>query len=51
MVTVATQDEQNTAEAHEEILAGLASERPHSRTRTAEGRAVQWTYDGHGGMA
>lgn len=45
------QDEHDTGEAHEEILAGLASERPHSRTHTAEGRAVQWTYDGRGGMA
>lgn len=44
-------EESETAEAHEEILAGLANERPHSRLRTAEGRPVQWTYDGHGRMA
>ena len=46
------QDEHETGEQHEEILAGLASERAHSRIREANtGRAVQWTYDGHGGMA
>lgn len=45
------QDNHATGEAHEEILAGLASERPHSRIKTASGQPVQWTYDGHGGMA
>ena len=39
------------AEAHEEILAGLASEVPHSRIRQANGMPVQWTYNGDGTMA
>lgn len=47
-----TPDQQAAADQHEEILAGLASERPHSRIREANtGRAIQWTYDGNGGMA
>ncbi len=41
-----------TEQAHEEILAGLASERAHSRFREANtGRAIQWTYNGDGSMA
>lgn len=31
---------------HEEILAGLANERPHSRFRDYIGNPVQWTYSG-----
>ncbi len=45
------QDDHETGEIHEEILAGLASERAHSRIRTAAGADVQWTYNGRGGMA
>jgi hypothetical protein len=38
------------AEKHEEILAGLANERYHSRIADASGRAVRWTYNGNGTM-
>lgn len=51
-------DDRMVADRHEEILAGLANEAPHSRFRIWSGnpyqgmtlRNVQWTYDGHGGM-
>jgi hypothetical protein len=36
--------------AHEEILAGLAGERAHSRIRTAQGREIRWTYNSDGSM-
>jgi hypothetical protein len=45
-----TIDEELTAQRHEEILAGLASETPHSRIREANGNPVQWTYSGTGLM-
>jgi len=45
-----TSDEERTALRHEEILAGLASEVPHSRIREANGTPRQWTYKGDGGM-
>jgi hypothetical protein len=38
--------EMAVAEQHEEILAGLANERPHSRFRESNGNPVQWTYSG-----
>lgn len=40
----------DAVEQHEEILAGLANERYHSRVADASGRAVQWTYNGNGTM-
>lgn len=40
-----------TALQHEEILAGLASERAHSRFMSANGQSIQWTYTGHRSMA
>lgn len=51
-------NERAAADQHEEILAGLTKERPHSRFRIWSGnhqqgsmfRDVQWTYDGNGGM-
>lgn len=46
-----TSNEEFAAQRHEEILAGLASERPHSRIRDARGNAIQWTYNGDGTMA
>jgi hypothetical protein len=53
-----SQDERAAADAHEEILAGLTSERPHSRFLIWRGNRyqgyqldrVQWSYDGKGGM-
>jgi len=39
-------EEMAVADRHEEILAGLASERPHSRFRESNGNPVQWTYSG-----
>lgn len=36
------------AEQHEEILAGLAREVPHSRIRQANGMPCQWTYTANG---
>jgi hypothetical protein len=53
-----TEDDKQVADQHEEILAGLAKERAHSRFRIWSGnhqqgmtlRDVQWTYDGAGGM-
>lgn len=44
-------DELATAEQHEEILAGLANERAHSRFYDANGQPVQWTYTGKGRMS
>ena len=44
-------DEQQTAEQHEAILAGLAGQRAHSRIAEASGRPVQWTYNVDGSMA
>jgi YD repeat-containing protein len=43
--------EQQVADQHETILAGLAGERAHSRISEANGRPVQWTYDANGSMA
>jgi hypothetical protein len=43
-------DALDTAEQHEDILAGLANERPHSRIKQANGIPCQWTYDGRRGM-
>lgn len=53
-----SQNERETADKHEEILAGLANERPHSRFAIWRGNRyqgyqldrVQWSYDGKGGM-
>lgn len=53
-----TEDEQRASDQHEDILAGLANERPHSRLAILSGnpyqgftrRPVKWTYDGRGGM-
>ena len=45
-----TFDEELAGQRHEEILAGLASEVPHSRIREANGTPRQWTYNGEGGM-
>ena len=39
-----SEHEQAVADAHEEQLAGLVQERPHSRFLTAEGWSVRWTY-------
>jgi len=38
------------AEAHEEILAGLAGEHAHSRLVDSTGRNIQWTYNTNGTM-
>ncbi len=43
-------DDEAVAWQHEEILAGLAKERAHSRIRQANGQPVQWTYSGTGSM-
>lgn len=43
--------ETDVALQHEEILAGLANELPHSRFVNANGQAIQWTYSGNGEMA
>ena len=43
--------DQQVAEQHETILAGLCGERAHSRIAQSNGRAVQWTYNGNGSMA
>jgi hypothetical protein len=40
----------STADQHEEILAGLAGERAHSRIFTAFGDSVRWTYNADGSM-
>lgn len=40
-----------TKAQHEEILAGLAGERAHSRIAEASGRKVEWTYNADGSMA
>ena len=45
-----TRDEERTALRHEDILAGLGHEVPHSRIREANGTPRQWTYNGKGGM-
>jgi len=42
--------DKETANQHEEILAGLAREVPHSRFRQANGVSCQWTYNGDGTM-
>jgi hypothetical protein len=46
----ATMMDTQVAEQHEEILAGLGSERAHSRIAEANGRQVQWIYNGDGSM-
>lgn len=42
--------EQQIAEQHETILAGLAGQRAHSRIAEANGQPVQWTYNADGSM-
>ncbi len=44
-------DAQRAADQHEEILAGLAGERAHSRIAQANGNPVRWTYNADGSMA
>ena len=41
----------DVAEAHEEVLAGIAGVLAHSRFLDSSGRAIRWTYNGNGTMA
>jgi hypothetical protein len=42
--------DQQVADQHETLLAGLAGEFPHSRIMTANGEHVRWTYKADGSM-